>query len=264
MPTHAAVAGFDLAAEAYERGRPGYPAEAIAYLRETLGLGPGRRIVDLGAGTGKFTRAMAGTGATVVPVDPTRAMRLVLHRLDPGAPVLAAVSERLPLRTGSVDGVVAGQAFHWFASSGTVDEIVRVLRPGGGIGLVWNTRDESLPWTAKLGALINAHETGTPKYKGTGWQRVFEGRPDLTPLEHRAFVHAQRLDVETLVDRVLSVSFIALLSPAEREELAAEVRTLIATDPATRDRPALELPYRTDVYTTRRLPGVDRGDPAAP
>lgn len=255
MPTHAAVAGFDLAAEEYERGRPGYPPEAIEHLRSSLDLGPGRRIIDLGAGTGKFTRALATTGATVVPVEPTRAMRQVLHRLDPTAPVLAAVSERLPLKDASADGVVAAQAFHWFASTGTLDEIVRVLRPGGGLGLVWNIRDESLPWTAQLGKLINVHEAGTPKSKHVEWKRLFEGRSDLSPLTHRAFTHSQHLDVDTLVDRVLSVSFIALLPEPERRALARDVRSLIAADPETRDRPLLELPYRTDVYTTHRVGG---------
>src|ERR1700685_2178811 len=111
MPTHSAVAGFDLAAAADGRDRPGSPPEALDYLRAKLALGPWSRVVELGAGTGKFTRALLETGATVLPIEPTRAMRLVLHRMDPTTPVLAAVSERLPLKDSTADAVVAAQAF---------------------------------------------------------------------------------------------------------------------------------------------------------
>jgi SAM-dependent methyltransferase len=252
MPTHSAVAGFDKAADAYERGRPGYPPEAIEFLVKEFEIGPGTRIVDLGAGTGKFTRAMASTGATVVALEPTRAMRALHHRLDPTTRLMAGNAERLPLRSGSADVVVAAQAFHWFATSGTVNEIARVLRPGGGLGLVWNTRDETVPWTARLGALINARSGGIPRYRSGRWKRVLDGRPEFTPLQHVQYPHAQRADVETLVDRVLSISVIALLPPVERDALAQDVRLLLATDPATRDRAVLDLPYRTDVYVSHR------------
>jgi SAM-dependent methyltransferase len=255
VPTHSAVAGFDLAAEAYERGRPEYPPEAVAYLVRELGIGPGCRVVELGAGTGKFTRAIVATGAGVVALEPTRAMRLVLHRQLPGVPVLAGVAERIPLRAGAAEVVVAAQAFHWFASRPTVDEMVRVLSPSGRIGLVWNVRDESLSWTAKLGALINSHETGTPAYKRVQWKSVFQHRSDLTELTHREFRFTQPLDREALLDRVLSVSFIALLPEAERLAIARGVGELLDSEPATRGRHILELPYRTDVYTCHRLPG---------
>jgi SAM-dependent methyltransferase len=268
---HAAVAGFDRDAAAYERGRPGYPPEAIEHLQAEFDIGPGTRIVELGAGTGKFTRALAATGATVIPVEPTRAMRLLLHRLDPTTPVLAGMAEHLPLQAGVADVVVAAQAFHWFATRAAVDEIVRVLRPGGGLGLVWNTRDETVPWRARLGALMNEHRHGIPRYTGGRWKAVFEGRSDLSPIRRRTFPHRQRADVDALVDRVLSVSFNAVRPSEDREELARSVRNLLATDPATRGRRRLELAYRTDVYTARRRaspsvgrPGRRRSSPGGP
>jgi SAM-dependent methyltransferase len=262
-PTHPAVAGFDRVGDAYERGRPSYPTAAIDLMVRELGLGPGSRVIELGAGTGKFTRALGPCGAAIVPIEPSRGMRTVLHRLEPDRPVLAAKAEQLPLRAGTADAVVAAQAFHWFASAETVAEILRVLRPGGGIGLIWNVRDESLPWTAKLGAMINAHEVGTPNYKHVEWQRVFDGHPELTQIRHQRFEFSQPLDPETLVDRVLSVSFIALLPEPERETLATEVRELLATAPATRGRAVVDLPYRTDVYLVHRRP-PEAGDHRAP
>ena len=256
MPTHAAVEGFDRAADAYERGRPGYPPDAIGAVVEALGIGPGRRVLELGSGTGKFTRTLLGTGAGLVAVEPTRAMRRVFGQMVPEVPLLAAQAERLPFRDATVDAVVAAQAFHWFATPAAVDEIARVLRPGGGLGLLWNTRDESVAWRARLGALMNdgSSEAPIPRYRSGGWRSVFRGRREFTSLVHRRFPHSQTLDERTLIDRVLSVSFIALRPEAERQALARRVHEILESDPETRGRPTVELTYRTDLYLARRRP----------
>ena len=138
----AAQQGFEKEAQAYARGRPDYPAALSAWLAQTLGMGPGREVADVGAGTGKFTALLATTGATVVGVEPVDAMRAKIDALQlPTVRAVAGTAQAIPLPSGKLDAVVCAQAFHWFATREALDEFHRVLRPGGKLGLVWNVRD---------------------------------------------------------------------------------------------------------------------------
>ena len=251
--THVAVRGFDRAAAAYERGRPGYPAAAIAHLARTLGLRRGATVVELGSGTGKFTRALSPTGATIVAVEPTDGMRRVFARTVPRVAVLDGTAESIPLPDGFADAVVAAQAFHWFRPRPALREITRVLRPGGGLGLVFNTRDESVGWSHRLSEIIAPYWPSGRRAREAQWRAPFERNAvGFTALATRAFPYAQRASPEEFVARVLSVSVIAILPPRERRRVAEQVRAVLAADPATRGRRSLDLPYRTDVYTGRR------------
>ena len=109
-----ASAGFQLAAESYERGRPGYPDAAVAHLVDVLGLTAGSRVVELGAGTGKFTKRLLDTGAEIVAVEPVEAMRGKLQELLPSVHVVDGTAEAVPLPDANAVAVVAAQAFHWF------------------------------------------------------------------------------------------------------------------------------------------------------
>ena len=135
-----AARGFQAGAEAYERGRPGYPTDAVDALTDALGVGPGATVVDLAAGTGKLTRLLVPSGATVIAIEPVDAMRRTLAAMLPRVPVVAGTAESMPLRDGSAGAVVAAQAFHWFDGEAALAEIHRVLAPGGRLGLVWNVR----------------------------------------------------------------------------------------------------------------------------
>ena len=126
-----AARGFGSGAVAYDRARPSYPPEAVAWLAEKLGIAPGRRVVDLAAGTGKLTGLLAEAGADLVAVEPVTAMRDRLRQRLPAVPLLAAVAESLPFASGSVDAVVVAQAFHWFDARQAMTELGRVVRPGG-------------------------------------------------------------------------------------------------------------------------------------
>lgn len=249
---HAAVAGFDAGAEAYERGRPDYPVSAVEYLRSQLGISAGHTVVEVGAGTGKFTRALEPWGARRIAVEPTDAMRRVFRQVLPHVPVLSATAERLPFRDGSADAVVVAQAFHWFRQPESLRELARVLRPAGALGLVWNVRDESVPWAARLGAIIEAESGGIPRHRSGSWKSAFDAEAQFSPPVHRSFPYLQSVDLATLVDRVLSVSVIALLPPERQREVADRVRELANTDPACAGRTTFGLPYRTDVYVARR------------
>ncbi|MGH3039780.1 MAG: class I SAM-dependent methyltransferase [Gaiellaceae bacterium] len=253
MVHRAAVQGFTRASEAYERGRPGYPREAITRLAAELRLRHGRVVLDLAAGTGKLTAPLVGTGAEVVAVEPVDEMRAVLARELPGVRALAGTAEAIPLDAASVDAVAVAQGFHWFRGDEALAEIHRVLRPGGGLGLVWNVRDTSVPWVARLTEIMEPHRGDTPTHRTEAWREAFERSTLFGPLSHAKFRHVHRLTPERVIARVASVSFVAALPRLEREAVFAEVEDLLASDPKTRNRAEIELPYRTDVYWTRCL-----------
>jgi SAM-dependent methyltransferase len=248
----AATIGFGRAADEYERGRPGYPAEAVAWLVERLAVDEEKAILDLAAGTGKLTRQLAPTGARIVAVEPLGDMRARLEDALPGVQALAGTAEAIPLPDASVDAATVGQAFHWFANERALAEIHRVLRPGGRLGLIWNARDESAEWVARLSRLIEPHRGDVPRYVSRKWQRAFDTTRLFGPLEERQFPFAHDMDVETLVARVASISFIAALPAKRRERVLADVRELVESHPATRGRASFALPYRTAVFVTAR------------
>ena len=249
--THPAVRGFDRAASAYERGRPGYPTAAVGYLARRLGLRPRRTANELASGTGKFTRALLPTGVTIVPVEPTRGMREEFARRLPGWPVLDGLAEAIPAPDDFADAVVCAQAFHWFRPRAALQEIARVLVPAGGVGLVWNRRDESVPWVHRLTRIVDRYGWRVPRTRQRRWRWLFDAeRVPFTPLERRTFPFVQRLTLATLVQRFLSVSCIAVQPPREQERIAREIRQVVRTDPLTRGRSVFDLPYQTDVYVS--------------
>jgi SAM-dependent methyltransferase len=242
-----AARGFGSAGDAYERGRPSYPAEAVSFLSGELALGPEATVAEVAAGTGKLTRLLVPGGARIVAVEPVAAMRAVLAEKVPTADVVAGAAEALPLAEASVDTVVVAQAFHWFRVPEALAEIARVLRPGGGLAMVWNDRDDAVPWVGALSALIRWDDRPVPSYADVDWSAAVADTGEFGPLDHRQFRLDQHLDAETLVDRVLSTSYIAAGAPAEQAAMAAKVRRLVAD----LEEPFL-LPYRTDVYWCHR------------
>ena len=259
--THPAVRGFDRAAETYERGRPDYPAGAVAALGRALRLGPGTTIVELGSGTGKLTRLLARFGAARVAVEPTAGMRRVFERTVPDVPVLNGTAEAIPLPDAFADGVVAAQAFHWFDPDRALPEIARILRPHGGVGMIWNLRDESADWSRRLTEIIDRYRRSArfpradtaPTTRDARWRSaIARGDSPFGKLHTQSFRHVQRAPRATFVLRVLSVSVIAVLPPAERRHVARRVREVLDADPATRGREILEMPYRTDIYWARK------------
>jgi len=230
---HPATRGFGLAADAYERGRPDYPAAAIEWLVDRLGLRPGRTVVDLAAGTGKLTRLLVPSGADVIAVEPIAEMRAKIEN----ARVLAGTAEAIPLEDASVDAVTVAQAFHWFRAEEALAEIHRVLRPGGGLALVWNVRDERDPVQAAASAIMQPLEENIPRRGKRNWREVIDGSETAT------FDHAQLVDEDAFVERFTSVSFIAAASPEERAAVEEQLRAL-ARDVGT----PIRLPYVTEVY----------------
>jgi len=242
-----AARGFGSAGDAYERGRPSYPADAISYLAQELALGPGATVAEVAAGTGKFTRLLVPGGAGIVAVEPVAAMRDVLRAKVPSARLLAGSAEALPLADRSIDTVVVAQAFHWFRVHEALLEVARVLCPGGGLAMVWNDRDETVAWVGELWALIKWNDRPIPSYSDVDWAEAVAETGYFAPLAQREFRIEQHLDVEILVDRVLSTSYIAAGAPGEQAALAVKVRRLVADLPEP-----FVLPYRTTVFWCRR------------
>lgn len=240
-----AAAGFARGAAAYERGRPGFPAEAVEWLAQRLGLRPGRTVLDLAAGTGKLTRSLVATGAEVVAVEPVDEMRAVLEAAVPSARALAGTAEAIPLGDRSVDAVTVAQAFHWFDRAAAFTEIHRVLRPAGALAVVWNVRDLDDPLTAAIEELIGPLRRAVEAE--LTWDPALR-HPLFAPFQERRFRHEQQVDRAMLLDRVGSTSFVAALPETEREALLARVRELAAERPEP-----ITLPYETQVYVADRV-----------
>jgi len=249
MSIHQAAAqGYEVSADSYERGRPEYPSEAVQHLVGALRIREGTAVLDLGAGTGKFTKQLASSGAHLFAVEPVKAMRDKLAEKLPSATVLDGTAEAIPLKSSSLDVVVVAQAFHWFDGTRALAEIGRVLKPGGRLGLVWNVRDESVDWVSQLTKLVDPHEGRTPRYRTSPWRRAFDRSNGFTPLEAKHFHHVHRGPPQMVVDRVASISFIAALPETERNGILAQVRHLLSTHPETRGHTEVDFHYRTDTF----------------
>jgi SAM-dependent methyltransferase len=247
-----AALGFERAAETYERGRAGFPDGLVQTILSESGAAPGRTLLELGAGTGKLTRALTGHGARVLALEPVAAMRAVLAQTAPEAEPLDAVAEAIPLAAASVDAVIAAQAFHWFDPQAAAAEVARVLRPGGLVALVWNARDERTAWMRAFSAIIDPHAGDVPRHRDGAWRRGFDGNPAFAPLELRSWPHRGEAGRGLVLDRVASISFVASLDAGPRARLLAEVAHLLETHPETRGRDDVAIPYVSELFTTRR------------
>lgn len=248
----AALKGYTASAETYVAGRPDYPVEAEAWLRDSVGLGPGKTVLDLGSGTGKFLPYLRRTGVTLLAVEPVDAMRAIIERDNGDVRAMKGTATAIPLENAAVDAVICAQSFHWFGGKEAVAEIRRVLKPGGVLGLIWNVRDESVPWVAALSEIIDPFEQETPRYRSGDWRRAF-------PADGFGFVeerHAQNHHVgspeRVIIDRTLSISFIAALPADERAEVERKVRSLIAATPELADAGEVAFAYDTAMFAYRK------------
>jgi SAM-dependent methyltransferase len=248
-----AAVGFARGARAYERGRATFPAGAVEAILAATNAAPGRTLLELGAGTGKLTRALTASGARVIALEPVDEMRALLAEAAPAAEPLAGVAEDIPLPAASADAVVAAQAYHWFDPEAATAEVARVLRPGGAVALVWNRRDERVGWMRGFTEILDAHAGDAPRYKHGTWRRGFDGSPAFAPLELRTFPHTGAPGRDVIRDRVASMSFVAAMDAAPRAELLAQIEHLLDSDPETAGRDDVAMPYVTELFTTRRL-----------
>ncbi|MCZ2825356.1 MULTISPECIES: class I SAM-dependent methyltransferase [unclassified Modestobacter] len=232
---------FGAVAADYAALRPTYPADVVGFL---LGDAP-RRVLDLGAGTGLLTDRLVAAGHEVVAVDLSGEMLAQLRERLPRVRVATGGAESIPLPDADVDAVVAGQAAHWFDVAPAAAELCRVLRPGGVVGLVWNTRDERVPWVRALGELL-ADEARDHEADQTVVARFAAELPaDVEVLDSAV---AQLVTQDEVVRGIGTRSYVATMDGARRAEFLGRVRELLSTHPDTRGRTQLELPYTTRAH----------------
>jgi SAM-dependent methyltransferase len=233
---------FGAHADAYERARPEWPAAAARWFVPD----DAQLVVELGAGTGKLTRALAGLGVRVTAVEPDPRMLSVLRA--GGLDGMPGSAEEIPFEAGEADVVVAGSSLHWFDLERALPEIQRVLRPGGRLAFGWNHRDIDDPVGARVQELISASRTGA----AAGWRtREWDGAVTAGGLfgdvESAKFPHVHEFPRDAIADHLLSYSGVAALPAGERERLvAAAVEELGDRDP-------VRLPFVVDGYRARRL-----------
>lgn len=238
------AAAFGAVADTYARVRPGYPPEAIAWLLpENAG-----RVLDIGAGTGALSKGLFARGLDVIAVEPDPEMRRVLEGRLPGVDVRAGRAEDLPLETGEVDAALGAQMWHWVEAEEATAEVARVIRPGGTLGLLWNLRDERVPWMAELGKLVPGEDVSTSSALAV---RLPTGSP-FDGGAVRQFPWHQELAPADIVDLMATRSRVQVLSEPERRELLAQVNDLTRTHPGLAGRPVVDVPYVTSCFRAVR------------
>jgi SAM-dependent methyltransferase len=235
------AASFDQAAEVYERARPEYPAEAIDWM-----LPDGAKtVLDLGAGTGKLTRALAARGLEVFAVDPSPKMLAQLSASLPGAIVHEGTAEDIPLGDATVDAVFVAQAWHWVDQDLALPAVARVLKPGGTLALIWNLRDESVPWVARLTDAM--HQANA---------EIYLQNPDIHhdgfgDIERAEFTWSSEFTRDKLDELVRSRSYFITASDEEKATILRDVHAVIDNDPELAEAETITMPYVTRVFRMR-------------
>jgi ubiquinone/menaquinone biosynthesis C-methylase UbiE len=252
------AAAFDTVAAEYERGRPGYPADALDALARELGLAPDSVVVDLAAGTGKLTRSLAGRFARVIAVEPLAEMRDQLQRALPEVETMEGTAERMPLQDALADAVFVGQAFHWFDGPRALAEIARVLKPAGGLALLWNTtpwEEREGPWFAALDDLLEQSRVDLStmrRHASGGWASAFREGELFGTLSEATFENEQRQSRSDFMAALASRSYIAALGEAGRREVMEGVERLLDRPDAPTEDDEVLVPMRTAAYWARR------------
>ncbi|HEX6354510.1 class I SAM-dependent methyltransferase [Actinophytocola sp.] len=239
------ASSFGARASDYAEHRPNYPADGV---RWALGAAtrPVEDVLDLAAGTGKLTEGLLPLGLAVTAVEPDSAMRTELTRAFPQVRTLAGRAEEIPLPAGSVDAVLVGQAFHWFDRAKALDEIARVLRPGGAVGALWNGEDNDVEWVAELMAV-----SGTSANRVAPEELRLPAHPLFTEFEEASYPHTHRRTIDSLAETFGTHSRMLVIPPAEREAVLAKVREYLAGRPETSSG-EFDMPLVTKVVRATR------------
>lgn len=238
---------FGRMAQSYEAGRPEYPAEAVDFLLQPVASnGRSIRVADVGAGTGKLTRALVAAGADVVAIDPDPAMLEALREAVPGVPAFIGRGEELPVPDAGLDAVLFGQAWHWVDPVPASAEAARTLRVGGALGLIWNVIDESVDWVAHMARI--RHTTSAEAMLAAGVPPIAE---PFRELEHRDFHWERRMTREDLLAMVRSSSYVITAGDDERARIDGELGELF-DDVGAVGNATISLPYTTEAYRAVR------------
>lgn len=244
------AASFRGAGPEYDRYRPGFPPRAV----EVIIPEPVPRVLDLGAGTGKFTEQLRGHADQVVAVDPSAQMLAVLQQKLPEVAALAGTAEHIPLSAHTADVVTVAQAFHWFDRERACAEIARVLVPGGRLGLVWNAADSG--WDR---ACMQIAHPGLDTAPGQTPVGASTDLPGFTVLTSETVRWTERIDRADYLRRWLTVSSFLTAEPPQRAAMLAQIEQILDTTPETTGRARLDLQHATEVFVFRSLPVTSPG-----
>lgn len=245
----AAQKGFSQGAQLYQHARPSYPDEIVDWLKNTLHLHAKSKVVDLGAGTGKFIPYLKKITPYVFAIEPIAEMLNQLIEQYPDIHTIQTDSKNLTLPSNSVDAILCAQSFHWFANEESLNEIYHVLKPKAALGLIWNQRDISVDWVRAISELITPLEGDTPRfYRGT-WQQAFDHQTlfQLESMQKYQFAHHGTIE-QVVIQRILSTSFIAASSLYEKERIRFELLKIMEQYLGKNAKDTIDFPYVTYVY----------------
>lgn len=248
-----AAARFGDAADLYDRARPAYPEDLLDVLADRTGLGPGSAVVDLAAGTGKLTRQLVARSATVSAVEPSAGMRDVLARSVPGITVLDGTAEDMPLPDGSADLLTVAQAFHWFRTEAALDEIARVVRPGGWLALLWNAPPPQ-GWARDLWDLRHDLTGFDGSYPGSGWSPVVDADPRFGPRSVETVAHRVTTTRDEIEADSASRSYVHMLAVTDRQRVLDRIALFLAEHPDTAGRTELSYERPCVLHLCQLLP----------
>jgi SAM-dependent methyltransferase len=243
------AASFGSAADLYDSVRPTYPADAVAWAFESLGVGRWR-VADIGAGTGIMTRVLARLGLDVVAVEPDELMRQRLMATTPDVEAVPGAAEDLPFADGTLDAAIAAQSYHWFDHERAHAELARAIRPGGVFAAIWNERDESVPWVNDYSHIVEG-DRGPNDVPADGDHYPNYGEL-FTPAEERLFHHESTQTPDGLIALLRSRSYYLTASPERKAALDSGVRELTERHPDLAGRAEFALPYVTRVFRAVR------------
>jgi len=232
----------------YVAGRPGYPVELLSDLPSA------NTIVELGAGTGKFTRLLALTGKPIIAIEPIEQMAARIQIDCPSSvEVRIGTAEAIPVADDVADIACCAASFHWFDYARATCEIYRVLKNNGALALVWNLRNDRVSWVATLGQLINSYPRKFPHHASGEWKAIFrDARFHSVATKTYAMTHV--VPPSGLVDHALSTCGLAALPPDEAEIARKKISAIIESDPSLTGQKEVEFPYVTELYLFRKQP----------
>jgi len=239
MIHESAAAGYRQQSVTYGRVRPSYHPELITRFSDAFGRGT---VVDLGAGTGIFTRQLLTRGISPIAIEPVAEMRATFATHAAGVEAISGTAEATGLPADSVDTVAVAQAFHWFDYPRALAEIRRILRPGGHLVCVWNVRDESVDWVQAYTEVIDRYAGDTPRHRTMQWRKAIDAEPAFHNVDDWSIDNPKPTNQESIADRALSTSFIAALAPETQQSVLTEINAV--TQPLG---PKFDFPYRSEL-----------------